>query len=288
MRSLLFKTVRPVVARALGECATADRVLAFTNESQERLLNRPTEPLGSTVRYRFCTSNACLTMPRQVRTVLMWSVCASSGTVRPEWYEFLGNGPGQQDEDDCLGNTLIDHGTVPAFQEVDGTGKYIRVYAQHASDAGKKVILRFYRGDTLTKQYTSYGGAVQEGEELTLIAPPNYAMTTATVMKGGLYGVIKAATNYPINLYEYDGISNSATLAQYEPSETNPIYRRYMVPGLSDRDGCGHTDCSGEACDAPTITALLKVAETFLKFNIFFLPPFTCVIMLSMTTLSTL
>lgn len=258
MRNLIYSQVKGVIARALGECENGARVLALANESQERLLNRPSDPLGSTVRYRFCSSNACITLPRQVRTVLRWALCSCPGLIRPEWFELMSNGPGLQNEDGCS-SSLFDHGTVPAFQEVDGTGKYIRVYAQNAVDAGKKVILKFYRDDTKQKQYTLYGGAVQEGEELTLVAPPNYALTTATVMKGGLYSVVKALTSYPINLYEFDGSANSATLAQYEPSETTPIYRRYLLPGLSSRGGCGESDCAGEACDQPVITALVRL-----------------------------
>jgi hypothetical protein len=259
-------SVRSIVARALGMCPSDDLVIDTINEAQERLLNREDDPVGALVVYQFCSSNYCLVLPRQVRTVIGWEVCGTPGTPRPLWYRFHINGPGQLCPTSGCGLQPIDRGIAVAFSEVAGADKYIRVYAQDASDAGKKVILKYYRGDTRQKFYSSIGGFVQEGEEITLVAPPLYAMTSTFVMPGGLYGVIKDTTDYPINLYEYDGSGNTQMLAWYEPSETVPTYRKIYVPGLGQAGACANTcdeQCDleegEETCEQATVTALVKL-----------------------------
>lgn len=266
MRNATFANVKASLALALGYCETDSRVKTLCNEAQERLLNRTLDPVGSIVQYRFCSTAHCLVLPRQIQTVLAFSVCGVPGTVRPVWYQFHANGPGQVCPSDMSNNRLVDQGTVVAFNEVNGAGKYIRVYAQNAVDAGQKIILKYYREDTHQKQYTSIDGTVQEGEELTLVAPPAYAVTSTTVMPGGLYGVIKDVTQYPVDLFEYDGVSNTANLAFYEPSETNPIYRKVFAPGLSEMGSCGNicgddSDCSDddEDCEQTTVTVLARL-----------------------------
>lgn len=266
MRNATYGNVKSEIALALGFCETDARVRTFTNAAQERLLNREIDPVGSIVQYRFCTTNNCLVLPRQIQTVLGFTICNEPGVVRPIWYSFHANGPGQVCATDCCGVVprMIDQGTVVAFNEVRGTGKYIRVYAQNAVDAGKTIILKYYREDTHAKQYSSIDGVVQEGEELTLVAPPAYAVTSTTVMPRGLYGVIREATQYPVDLFEYDGVSNTQNLAMYEPSETNPIYRKLYLPGASERGGCadlcGEDDDDEEAaCEQSTVTVLARL-----------------------------
>lgn len=266
MRNATFGNVKTTIARALGMCPTDARVVDYTNDAQERLLNREIDPVGSQVRYRFCSTAHCLVLPRQIQTVLAYAVCGIPGVVRPIWYSFHANGPGELAA--CMGcaSQLIDQGTVVAFNEMSGEGKYIRVYAQNAADAGKTIILKYYREDTHAKQYSEIDGVVQEGEQITMVAPPAYAVTSTTVMPGGLYGVIREATEYPVDLFEYDGVENTANLAMYEPSETNPIYRRVYCPGLNHRGGC-HTNCCDDnesedddsECNQTTVTLLARL-----------------------------
>lgn len=252
MRNLVFNSVKDVIARAVGMCPIDSRVRDLCNEAQERLLNRKDMPVGSLVPYRFCSRKSCLVLPRQVSTVEAYSVCGFPGVVFPLWYSTHNNGPGSVCPQDTSFNRAIDQGTVVSFENVngnaDGTDNYIRVYAQSAADVGKTIVLKFYRADTRAKQYSGYGGFVQEGEQITLVAPPAYAITSTTVMRNGLYGVIKAITDYPINLYEYDGTSNLRMLAWYEPSEEVPVYRKMFLPGLGQIGDCGN-GCGTEPCD---------------------------------------
>lgn len=276
MRNATLKSVRDVVARGVGKCAvvagrTNPEVCDFINEAEQRLLNRKDMPVGSLVPYSFCSSQNCIILPRQVVGVEGYTVCGVPGTVLPIWYTTHANGPGIPCPTSGCGGRAIDQGTVVCFENVNGgagvTGHYIRLYAQSATDAGKKVILKYYRADTRAKHYSGYDGAVQEGEEITLVAPPAYAVTSTTVMRGGLYGVIKAITEYPINLYEFDGTANLRMLAWYEPSEEVPIYRKLYLPGLSLAGDCCANSCGcgeveeddNETCTRTQIDTLVKL-----------------------------
>lgn len=254
MNALTLGQLRTTIARAVGICSTDSRVVDYINEAQQRLIYKG-DWTGVFMRYRICSNESCLVWPRQIQTIEAVALCNTPGKVRNEWFEFNGVGPGLQDDEDNIGRQLIDHGTSVAFDWVRGTGKKIRVYAMHSSDAGKTITLRYYN-DSGQKVYTQIDGTWQEGEEITLVAPPAYAVTTQEVMQQGLYGVVKDVTNQPVILYEFDGADNTRTLAQYEPTETNPIYRVSMIPDLADYGAC---DGSTTACEKTTVTVMARV-----------------------------
>jgi len=252
MRKLTLSASRTTLARVLETCATdTTKILTFANEAQERLLNRPNDPVGSWMRYRACTNDNCLVWPRQIRTIKAWWLCNQPGIFRSEWFEAIGyyeGGQGKLDSDGHAGNQLIDRGTVCSFANVTATTaepRKIQAVASHPSDNGKIIHLR-YIDSFSSRKYSTISGTIQEGENLALST--SGVLTTSNVATGGLYHVVKATTNYPIRLYSWD--VNSATqvelLAYYEPGETEPIYRSTLMPGLSDRGGCSDidTDCT--------------------------------------------
>lgn len=232
---MIFANIKAPLARALGKCEDDLELLRLANEAESRLLNRALTPVGSVVRYRFCARQACVVLPRQIRTIEGMAVCGYAASIRPDWYEYVPSGPGRLDASSC-GLRAVDHGFAVAFDDVIGSGRYIRVYADATEDAGKRIILRYYRGDTMEKVYTTDNGVTLEGEAIELKPGGIYAKTTYPVMAGGLYGVHKDPTTRPVRLYEYDGIGNTKALAWYEPTETEPTYRKMFLPGLG-----GHT-----------------------------------------------
>lgn len=267
MRSLTLGQTRPDIARVIGVCESSTQVALFVNQAQERLLNRPDYPVGALVRYRICLGAGCITWPRQIRTIEAFAVCKTPGVIRSDWFEFIGwpNGNGLMDEDSMPGTTLVDRETSCAFDDVIATvalPKRIAVIAQNIADVGKTITLKFYDANG-NKVYTSQNSVVQEGERLTLVAPGGVfpagsTITTNHVMTGGLYAVIKEVTQYPVRLYEVnDANVITRSLAMYEPSETNPIYRRSQIPGLTDMAAC-----AGASIDCTTnkqVTALVKL-----------------------------
>lgn len=264
MRTLTLGESRSTIARVIGVCTTSPKVASLLNEAQERLLNRPDKPVGSMARFRICVgTDDCFSWARQIRTIEAFAVCKTPGVIRSEWFEFIGwpNGIGLQDEDNMPGTMLIDRGTSCAFDDVQATTaapRKIMVVADQAADVGKKITLRYIDSNG-QKTYSSIGGVVQEGVQLTLIAPPAGVFTPTNVATGGLYHVVKDTTQYPVRLYEVDGNTLAVTksLAQYEPSETVPIYRRSFVPGFTNMSACDNAsvDCTVNK----QITALVKL-----------------------------
>lgn len=269
MNSLTLGTSRTVIARVLGVCESSPRVAEMLNESQSRLLNRPDKPVGSLARYRFCAgTDSCLSWPRFIRTIEAFAICSTPGVIRSNFFEFIGwpNGIGIQSEENMPGTMLIDRDPSCAFDDVIATTaepRKICLIATNVADVGKTVTLR-YIDDLGQKKYSSIGGVVQEGEQLTLISPAaafpaNAVFTSSNVSTGGLYHVVKEVTKYPVLMYE---ASNTPTitklLSQYEPSEQVPIYRRSFIPGLADMPACEGAET--EDCTVnKQITALVKL-----------------------------
>jgi hypothetical protein len=239
MRSLTLATARPTLKRVLECCETDAKIPLFANEAQERLLNRPDDPIGSVMRYRTCIGDVnCLVLPRQIRAVKAWWLCNTPGQVRSEWFEAIGyaeGGYGLRDEENGCGcSQLIDRGRVCSFANVVATTaepRKIQAVASDPSDNGKTIHLRYIDAN-----------AIDRRETLTLST--SGVLTTYNVATNGLYHVTKQSTNHRVFLYSWDVNSavQASQLAIYEPSETEPIYRSYFVPGLSnaadDDDDC--------------------------------------------------
>jgi hypothetical protein len=255
MNKLVWSQAKSVIRRVAGGCSDAT-ALALANEAQERLLNRPNDPIGSWMRYRVCVgTDNMLVWPRQVRTIKAVWICNSPIAFRSEWFEAVGygdGGRGLRDEDSGYSGNLLDHGTVCSFSNVAATTaapKKIQAVAADASDEGKTIHLRYVKSDG-NRYYTEDG----EGEDLTLSI--SGTLTTNNVVRNGLYHVVKAQTNFPVRLYSYD-VTTSAQdelIALYEPSETTPIYRRTYLPGLVNMAACSG---ASESCTNNKVCTIL-------------------------------
>lgn len=242
---LTFGSVKVSLARVLGYNTTDARVAEYCSRAQERLLHKG-KWVGTYGRFRVCVNDGCLTWPREIETIEAVAVCGCPYTIRNEWYEFLGNGPGVIAEDTGLCSTLVDRGDACAFDDVKGTGKKLAVYCDGNEAAGATILLRYYRGDSNAKLYTTVSGQSTEGEYITLPAGGGYAYSTYECMPGGFYDCVKPATLRTVRIYEYTVAGGALKpLAYYEPDETNPVYRRSLIPCLSNSCNDGPTEGCG-------------------------------------------
>lgn len=259
MNLLTLAKLKPVVARALKKCATDADVVTFINEAQERLLNRPNNPVGSMMRYRFCTDDVCIVLPRQVRTVLKGAWCNTPAKILSQWYEFDNNGPGILESTSFVGEAIVDHGTDCKFDDltVGATDRLLRITTDIAETAGTYIWLYGYDENNQWIQ-TQYGGTWYDGERVDLGSTP--ANTTHYFTR--LTRVHKDVTNGIVRVYEWDSVAAAVVkqLGQYEPSEEDPIYRRVMLPGKAsygDCTSCGSTTSStSSACGDITASCL--------------------------------
>lgn len=242
------------IPKVLQLCASdsTGALQRYLNESVLRLLPRG-QWRGTVLLYRLCPAANCITWPRQVESILAFSVCDQPLTIRSHWYEFLGYGPGNISVgSDCSGDKLKDRGLAVAFDDICGEDKKIRVYCDNPNDAGKTILLQGYDSN---RNWVLTDNGDTNGELVTLAMP--WTDTDTIWMPAGLVGVQKALTRGVVRLFELDTVNAlQRPLAIYEPDELVPEYRRSVVPGLT-RHGAGSN--SSDTCTQPTVTVLAKL-----------------------------
>ena len=228
---LTLADAKPQVSKVLSLAKTDTRVVDYINEAQERLLYKGKWP-GTYARYRITTNDGMITWPRQLETIEAVAVNDVPGIVRNRWFEFLESGPGVLDSKDGVGRQLIDQDMACTFSDISGTGKRLRLYTDTLTasvDAGAKVLLQGY-ADNGKWIRTQDGSNYVDGEYVTLTS--SYVESANNF--SALSAVQKPDTKGNVTVKEYK-ISDGTvrTIAEYEPLENFPEYRRSMVPGIS-------------------------------------------------------
>jgi len=244
MRSTLGDA-KPICGPVFTFCQTDPRLTAKINEAQQRLLYMG-KWVGTYQHYRFCAPSGCVTLPRSLETIETAAICNWPVRIRNEWFEFISDGFGLRDGN-CV-SSFLDHGEGwVAFEDVIGTGKKLRVYSDAVEAVGAKILLQFYNENALY---------VRTLDGVNLIDGENVAISNAQVdsvnfcMPGGLVAVQKPITNGTVFLYEYDTVNaTQRLLAMYEPDETRPNYRRYVIPFAAQ---------TGSACESQVVDVIAK------------------------------
>lgn len=258
MRRLTLGAARSTIARVLGVCESDARVPDYLNQAVERLLPRG-KWVGTFQRFRFCTSNSCITLPRHFETVEAFAICNFPGVVRNEFFEFQGTSYGILGPDDCLGSTLVPRGLSPTFDDFFGTTQKAKVYCDVQEATGAYILLQGF-DQNFNWIRTQVGGTWIDGERVLLTTSPQISVNYFT----SITAVQKPITNGSVRIYSYDVPSgaNVKAISIYEPDETLPQYRRYMIPGLSQMGGSnGNSPCSTDTqCDQTKVDLLVKMA----------------------------
>lgn len=235
---LTLSDARSTISRVLGICSTDSRVADYINEATRRLLYEG-KWVGTYGRFRICTngneSDSIITWPRRLETVETVSICNQPGTIRNEWFEFLGSGPGPLDSERNIGLTLVDRGNAYTTSDIVTTGnpKKLKVYSASAEAVGLKLVVH---GEDVNGNAV-YTSSVP-GEQITIAV----AGTLSTNTFSRITGVQKATTTSAVTVFEYDTVTTTERqIAYYEPDETNPEYRRSIIPGLQNMGTC--EDC---------------------------------------------
>lgn len=265
MRVTLANAKDPMsgIARVLNTAPTDERFTGYVNESLHRLVQTGELFWGTYARYQFCVTDGCLVWPREIAAIEAVALDSSPIVIRNNWFEFIENsfglaGDGSGDchsgtcggwpySHGCSGSQLYDRGTVPAFADIIGTDKKIKVYCDIAETAGAKILLQGYDENNNWIR-TQVSGVWTDGEYVLLNAA---TPQTSTKFFSSLVAVQKPITNGAVRLYEYDTtLTTQRAIAVYEPSETNPAYRRSLIGGF-----CAPT---GD-CETTQVTVMAKL-----------------------------
>jgi len=252
------------IPQILNLTSTDTRLAYYVNEAIERLLAKG-KWVGTTQKYQICVYSGCLTWPRQFETIESVAICGFPIQIRNEWFEFNEMGWGLRDEGtgtagtSCrvgsgCGSQLLDRGMAVSFEDIRGTDKKIKVYCDIEEGPTPDILLQGYNEDGNWIR-TLVDGDYVDGEYVT----PTGAGTLTTNFFTSLTGVQKPITKGSIRLYEYNTTaSTQRPLAFYEYDETRPVYRRSLIPGLSNRNSC--PDNEDETCNKKTVTVIAKMA----------------------------
>lgn len=232
-----------------GVCSDSEQFVEYLNEAMRRLMRRggfyDTEQL-----LKICVYNGCITWPRFVGTVLgIRACCMGDMDIRNNWYAIIG-------PRNCSfrsGYAMRDAGTGPTYNDITGEdGKYIRVYLSKLEDAGKTITLFGIdtNGQPLQEKID---GVWRQGVTLTMAAP--YVQTSMLVK--AISSVTREVTQALVRVFEFDPATDlMRDIAVYEPSETNPRYRKSHIQNFH----CLPSACSTEdGVRYRTIEALVKM-----------------------------
>ena len=209
-------------------CADQDAFRILVNDSVRRLMRRG--DWASTVLPIFvCIRQGCVVWPRYVGQVRRLNVCNRPIPVQNMWYEFL---PGTRN-DWCVGGSnwnwigqrasITAKGRTSVFQDVQGDGRLIRVYARALADMNKvvKIFGTDNNGQPLATRNPD--DTFTPGISITIGNP----FGSSSVFVRSIDYVLKPETELPINLYAYNATTNLLEdIAQYDASETRPSYER--------------------------------------------------------------
>ena len=262
-----------------GVCPNSDSFRDLVNEVQERLWRRGNW-WDSAWTMTLCLHSGCVTWPRWAGTVLGIRLPNNPTVMQNRWFSITGRGYNQGNSRGGSGwgggtgwgmfydaysqsrpdNVVIDAGTAPTFNDIKGnTGKLIRYYARNRADLGKtiKIYGLAYGNQPLQEKVN---GIWEPGITITAAAPFGTHPTLVTKIES----ITREATTGMTYLFSYDSTTQVLLdLGQYEPSETNPRYRRSQIQGYGNNRQCGQAipvdDTTTQEREEVQIEALVKL-----------------------------
>lgn len=228
---------RTFVAAFVGEgaCSTDQKVVDALEEASE-LLMQEANWQHSLAKIRVCTYNQCLTLPRNVETVLKVDFGVTPANTFSQAYEFLSGGPGLIA---CGNNTayndLIEEGDgYPTFYPIGDTEHNLIALSTDSADQNVEIRVRGINELGMDISPDTPGEMIpimqwKSGEEGRI----NYNRMSGFVSDNKFQKVIsihKPVTKGYISLFSYDeDTDNMWLLGKYHPDETVPGYRRYRI-----------------------------------------------------------
>ena len=177
-----------------------------------------------------CTTGQCITLPREVETVLAVNIGGRPSLGHDELFSFHLNGPG--DFRTSCDFDWFNTGSFPTYRDLPCPARLI-TFLDSQEDEGKR--LRVFGFDDQNRPLrTLEGGVWTDG----LLVPTifGYALPSSDDPKvARITDIVKDPTAANMRLSSFDGSSATGTLLGiYEPEEVHPRYRRIRISRCSD------------------------------------------------------
>jgi len=237
---LTLADVTGPVAQTLNLNQSGAKVTYYINRADEELLNMG-RWVGTTIKYRICANQGFITWPWEIETIEAMRINGAPITLQNQWYQFLDYGGGCWGEGIAGGwgngyapyarGTAIDEREAISFADVCGLGnpKKLKVYGSAQEATNSRILLQFYdaQGNYVRTNDSLEGWVDGEFVNINSTTPQTTIHTVTSWV-----GVQKPLTNGNVRITELDTVTGlERPLANYQPSETNPSYRRSLVPG---------------------------------------------------------
>lgn len=208
-------------------------LVGYINEACERLLFKGKWPACYGA-FSIAATDGRVVWPREIETIECFANNDTPGAVQNDWYEWIEGGWGLRDSSDGYdGLTLVDQGLDCVFANVSITpGAFLKVKSSLATDVTPDRILIQGQDQLGNRVRTLDSGVYIDGEYVTLTGV-TYASTVNQFSV--VTGIQKSTTDGFVSLYEEDpstGFYNR--LGYYAPTETVPVYRVSLVPGINE------------------------------------------------------
>jgi hypothetical protein len=236
-------------SEATGICQSDPQVVAYCNESQERLLMDPMAPSegwwggSATMNFTASITNgaAYVVTPREIGRLTDVAVCGRPIPIRNGFFEYLRFGRGLEPKacrSGACGSSLqaYERDNVVTFSPLLSTPQQIRVYPTDVRDTALRVLIQ---GKDQNKQIilTTDAGTGQSapGEYLQLAFP----FSTSVNQFSTITGIQKDATWGPLQFFQVDPVTGAELpLSTMDPNEGVASYRRYLINGIPSNNLC--------------------------------------------------
>lgn len=214
------------VRRAFEGCDEATIFRRLTEAV--RLLNNQGIADAALGEMELCVCNGCITLPRDVGTVLGINVHGHPTLLQDQWFQYHINGPGNEGCMPCSPNSY-ELGQFCTFRD---PSQACYLIAEVTSAADNNKALRVYATDVDGKKIFTAGpdGTMQEGFLVPTIF--GFAQRNPDVPPLlNIYRISKEDTKDFVRLIAVnssDGVSQTL-IGYYEPTENLPQYRRIKV-----------------------------------------------------------
>ncbi len=206
-----------------GHC-NEKKLFRWITDSVELLANKgEIDPLVGFV--DICVSNKCVTLPREVETVLGVNIGGHPSLGHDELFSFHLNGPG--DFIRSCNYDWFNTGAFPTYRDLQCPSKLI-AFLDNKEDEGK--LLRIFGYDEQNRPLrTQVGVNWEDGYRVPTIF--GFAVPDSIAPKiSRITGIVKDVTVANVRLSSFDNSATTGTLlGVFEPDETVPRYRRIRI-----------------------------------------------------------
>lgn len=206
-----------------GHCLEP-KLLRWISDAVQLLANKgEVDPLVGYV--DLCVDGQCVTLHREIETVLALNMGGNPARGRDELFSFHLNGPG--DCDQTCDFTWVNSGSFFTYRDLQCPAKLI-AFLDSEEDEGK--LLRVFGYDDQNRPLrTKVGNVWEDGLRVPQIF--GYALPASTdPTVGRITGIFREKTVANVRLSSFDGSTSTGTLLGiFEPDETKPQYRRIRL-----------------------------------------------------------